>query len=579
MTPCDVVLCHPVRTAIGTYGGSLKELSAPDLGAVAIRETVRRAGLAPERIQTLVMGQVIQAGAHMNPARQAGIAAGLPVEVPALTVNRVCGSGAQAIASLAQEIWAGMSECGIAGGMENTSCTFEASDMLFDTSVENLRSLRWLDAHETAHQWFGDLVTCRDWSHLWLNEGFASYYTVLYEQEKLGLEAMKFSLWEEAESVFGANDTRPTVWRDYQDPMQQFDTRVYPKGAWILHMLRSQLGADLYRKAIRTYLVRHRNGIVGTDDLHDVIEEVSGLSFDQFFDQWLYHGGFPELKIDYAWDAATKQAKISVRQTQKVTEQVRLFRVPLPVAFTVKGQKEPLRFTMDVHEAAGDFYFALPAQPTLDQIIATVHDNTQRVRSYMAPQAVLIVPGVPRLSAQVACEPPRRFRLRAQTAVTGSELDIVRGDHDGGSPLCDRLDQVGQPVLQAPVHSPGRLVEGDEVGQGIALGPAGEGDRQGEPLSLATREVTRVDRGVDLESDRIECRPTSGTFELGSDRLPDEVVAGVLGQERHSAAGYDLPGHRGNEAGSGPEQGRLPGTVPSHQGNLLPGLDREIDPP
>ena len=119
MTPCDVVLCHPVRTAIGTYGGSLKELPAPDLGAVAIRESVRRAGLAPERIQTLVMGQVIQAGAHMNPARQAGIAAGLPVEVPAFTVNRVCGSGAQAIVSLAQEIWAGMSECGIAGGMEN----------------------------------------------------------------------------------------------------------------------------------------------------------------------------------------------------------------------------------------------------------------------------------------------------------------------------------------------------------------------------------------------------------------------------------------------------------------------------
>jgi aminopeptidase N len=256
----------------------------------------------------------------------------------------------------------------LAGGMENTSCTFEASDMLFDTSVENLRSLRWLDAHETAHQWFGDLVTCRDWSHLWLNEGFASYYTILYEQEKLGLDAMKLSLWEEAESVFGANDARPTVWRDYQDPMQQFDTRVYPKGAWILHMLRSQLGADLYRKAIRTYLERHRNGIVGTDDLHDVIEEVSGLSFDQFFDQWLYHGGFPELKIDYAWDTATKQAKISVRQTQKLTEQVRLFRVPLPVAFTIKGQKEPLRFTMDVHEAAGDFYFALPAQPTLARI-------------------------------------------------------------------------------------------------------------------------------------------------------------------------------------------------------------------
>ncbi|MCU0923043.1 MAG: acetyl-CoA C-acyltransferase, partial [Burkholderiaceae bacterium] len=119
MTTRQVVLCHPVRTAIGTYGGSLKDMPAPELGAVAIRETLKRSGLAADKIQTLVMGNVIQAGVKMNPARQAGIAAGLPVEVPALTVNRVCGSGAQGVASAALEIWAGMIDCAIAGGMEN----------------------------------------------------------------------------------------------------------------------------------------------------------------------------------------------------------------------------------------------------------------------------------------------------------------------------------------------------------------------------------------------------------------------------------------------------------------------------
>ena len=119
MTIRQVVLCHPVRTAIGTYGGSLKDMPAPELGAVAIRETLKRSGLAADKIQTLVMGNVIQAGVKMNPARQAGIAAGLPVEVPALTVNRVCGSGAQGVASAALEIWAGMIDCAIAGGMEN----------------------------------------------------------------------------------------------------------------------------------------------------------------------------------------------------------------------------------------------------------------------------------------------------------------------------------------------------------------------------------------------------------------------------------------------------------------------------
>lgn len=119
MATRHVVLCHPVRTAIGTYGGSLKDVPATDLGVSAIRETLKRSGLAADKIQTLVMGNVIQAGVKMNPARQAGIAAGLPVEVPALTVNRVCGSGAQGVASAALEIWAGMIDCAIAGGMEN----------------------------------------------------------------------------------------------------------------------------------------------------------------------------------------------------------------------------------------------------------------------------------------------------------------------------------------------------------------------------------------------------------------------------------------------------------------------------
>ncbi|WP_175915987.1 MULTISPECIES: acetyl-CoA C-acyltransferase [unclassified Burkholderia] len=122
MSNVDVVLCSPVRTAIGTYGGTLKDVAAPTLGAAVIRESLKRAGFPPAKIQSLVMGNVIQAGVKMNPARQAGIAGGLPVEVPALTVNRVCESGAQAIASAANEIWAGMIDCAVAGGMENMDC-------------------------------------------------------------------------------------------------------------------------------------------------------------------------------------------------------------------------------------------------------------------------------------------------------------------------------------------------------------------------------------------------------------------------------------------------------------------------
>lgn len=254
----------------------------------------------------------------------------------------------------------------LAGGMENTSCTFEASRLLFRSETEDLRTLHRLDAHEIAHQWFGDLVTCRDWSHLWLNEGFASYYTVLYEQQRHGTEAMLYSLWEEAQEVFEATNTLPIVWRDYAEPMNQFDYRAYPKGAWVLHMMRSRVGTDLFRKAIRTYLERHRYEVVGTDDLHDVLEEVTGLSWDQFFDQWVYHGGQPELAITYAWDAAAKSAKLSVKQTQKLTDQVRLFRFDLPVRFLVNDK--PVDFKVTVHEAEQDFHFPLAASPQLVRI-------------------------------------------------------------------------------------------------------------------------------------------------------------------------------------------------------------------
>ena len=115
----EVVLCSPVRTAIGTYGGTLKSTPATALGAVAVKATLARAKLDPGKIGSVVMGNVIQAGNKMNPARQASINGGVPVEVPAMTVNRVCGSGAQAVASAAQEILLGFGDGAVAGGMEN----------------------------------------------------------------------------------------------------------------------------------------------------------------------------------------------------------------------------------------------------------------------------------------------------------------------------------------------------------------------------------------------------------------------------------------------------------------------------
>jgi acetyl-CoA C-acetyltransferase len=116
----SVVFAEPVRTAIGTFGGTLKDVPAPSLGAVAIKAAVRRAGLRVDEVETVAMGNVVQAGTKMNPARQAAVLGGLPVTTPAMTVNRVCGSGAQAIVSAAQEIALGNVDVAVAGGMENT---------------------------------------------------------------------------------------------------------------------------------------------------------------------------------------------------------------------------------------------------------------------------------------------------------------------------------------------------------------------------------------------------------------------------------------------------------------------------
>jgi acetyl-CoA C-acetyltransferase len=164
----SVVIAEPVRTAIGTFGGTLRDVPAVDLGAVAIRAAVQRAGLQPHEIGTVVMGNVVQAGNKMNPARQAAIHAGLPVEVPAMTVNRVCGSGAQAIVSAAHEILMGSVDTAVAGGMENMDAApylvprgrwgHRLGDgVLYDSALRDGLNDAFSDAHSGWHT--EDLVT------------------------------------------------------------------------------------------------------------------------------------------------------------------------------------------------------------------------------------------------------------------------------------------------------------------------------------------------------------------------------------------------------------------------------------
>jgi len=254
------------------------------------------------------------------------------------------------------------------GGMENTTLTILNDRTLFTDATENLRDSTGLVAHELAHQWFGDYVTCKDWSHLWLNEGFATYYDALYAGHKHGRDMFLYQMLSNAKGVLNqANDTNAMVRRDFNNPEEQFGFHAYPKGSWILHMLRSQLGEDLYRRCVKTYLERHAFGNVVTEDLNKVIEELSGRSFDRFFNQYVYHAHHPELTVNYSWDERTKLAKLSIQQVQKLSDDVLLFTVPLPVRFKAKSGAVVERI-LEVKDKAEDFYVPLPEAPEVVRI-------------------------------------------------------------------------------------------------------------------------------------------------------------------------------------------------------------------
>jgi aminopeptidase N len=251
----------------------------------------------------------------------------------------------------------------VAGGMENTSLTVLNDDTLFTKDTENIRSSEHLVSHELVHQWVGDYVTCKDWSHVWLNEGFATHYQRLYDGHRNGRDAMLYDLYTAARWITSQTDSKPIVNRRYKDAEDQFDYHTYSKAGWVLHMLRCQLGDSLFQHIIKTYIERHALGTVVTEDFRSIIEELSGRSFDRFFDQWLYHGGCPKLEVAYNWSEQDKLAKISVKQTASADGGTSVFVMPTKVRFRLGEQMIDRDIVID--SAQHDFYFAMHAEPNI----------------------------------------------------------------------------------------------------------------------------------------------------------------------------------------------------------------------
>jgi len=260
----------------------------------------------------------------------------------------------------------------IFGGMENASCIFY--EELSGSSDDNVESLI---AHETAHQWFGDMASEKSFPHLWLSEGFATYLTHIYLESKYGTDSLNKRMNSEREEIidFARGSNKPVV--DSISPlMGLLNTNSYQKGGWILHMLRRQLGDSVFHRIIRNYYAAYAGKNADTRDFEKICETGSGKDLRSFFDQWLYIPGVPKIDVQWSFNEKNKTAVINVKQLQR-----NAFQFPLEIKLLTgsgNSQVETLKVTMQNQQ------FVIPvkektAQLILDPNVSLLFDGSARM--------------------------------------------------------------------------------------------------------------------------------------------------------------------------------------------------------
>jgi aminopeptidase N len=252
------------------------------------------------------------------------------------------------------------------GGMENVTATSQNdTEILHPASVEPQYNSAPLMAHELGHQWFGDLLTTRDWADAWLNEGFATFMEQVFHEEDLGAdEAALDRLSAQDTAIAGDRRARrPIVWGKWvNDPIEVFFTgHIYYKGATVLQMLRHQLGDELFWKAMNHYTIANAYGNVVTDDLRKAFEETTGRSYKAFFDQWLYGAGFPVFQVSSRYDRAARKLVISAREVQPRDSLTGFFDVDVDVE--ARTDSGVVRFVVPVRNGTGETGANLKAPP------------------------------------------------------------------------------------------------------------------------------------------------------------------------------------------------------------------------
>ncbi|MBA64689.1 MAG: hypothetical protein CMG55_02690 [Candidatus Marinimicrobia bacterium] len=216
------------------------------------------------------------------------------------------------------------------GGMENITLTHNTDRTMYDKYAAPDVSSEGLVGHELAHQWYGDMLTTRNWENIWLNEGFATFLSRIYRHKKFGHDEGEYIRYGEMRSYYWSNKRwkRPTVHDKYYVPMDLFDGHVYAKGSLILTMMEDVLGEDAFWKAVKHYTRVNQYKCVETQDLKKSIEEITGQNLDWFFRQWLYEPGYPEYDVKWTYSQRNRSVQLRVKQEQSGP----LFKVPIKVA-------------------------------------------------------------------------------------------------------------------------------------------------------------------------------------------------------------------------------------------------------
>jgi aminopeptidase N len=242
------------------------------------------------------------------------------------------------------------------GGLENANTIF-----YFENSVTGKGAIEGLIAHETAHQWFGNSATEKDWHHVWLSEGFATYFANLYLENAYGYDRLAKEEKADRDQVISFFSKNPAAILDttITDLMKLLSVNAYQKGGWVLHMLRREVGDQNFWKGIRQYYATYRNSNALTSDFERIMEEASGTDLSWFFRQWIYRSGHPKITAAWQYDEGAKTVSIEIAQTQATT----LFRFPLDIGIG----SEIKAVTIDKKTQVLNFHVAeKPAQISLD---------------------------------------------------------------------------------------------------------------------------------------------------------------------------------------------------------------------